>query len=283
MKLFQFNKYLIILLLAFPIDGFSESNEDKKRLSFIEISGGLNYSSFRDFATSPLFYSGFPIYTALSHVEMDQKRASEISFAYSFGNFDTDFNNQFTVSRVNIFAINYLELFQLKSLSSSKLNLKVGGQFTSTGILRNNEDLFNNGTGFDLISTLFGSFRASIDLSRKEDREIDLLFFKYTAVKRVRDLSFTMNIGLINSSYRNGFAYLTSEAPIGGANFFSDYELNIFRGFRLNTGLDYTVFLKNGNAVQISYLWDAFRTGGHHDNFQMATHTLNFSLLYSLR
>jgi hypothetical protein len=60
-------------------------------------------------------------------------------------------------------------------------------------------------------------------------------------------------------------------------------ELQIFKGFRLNSALDYTIFLRNKNAVQLSYLWDAYRTGGHHDNFEMAAHTLNFSLLFGLK
>lgn len=279
---------LIIIALAAPI--YAKSNQEaldsestfESEPSFIRISAGMNYATFRDFATSPLFYEGFPIYTAISYFDMSNKRASEITFNYSFGNFDTDFNEQITESRTNIFAINYLELFQLKSLSTSKFNFKIGGQINSIAVLRNNEQLFNNGTGFDLITNIFGSARASIDLSRTEDKVMDFIFFDYTAKKQVRNLAFTLNLGLINSSYRNGFAYLTSDAPTGGNDFFSDYELNIFRGFRINTALDYTVFLSNKNAIQISYLWDAFRTGGNHNNFEMATHTLNFSLLYNL-
>jgi hypothetical protein len=61
------------------------------------------------------------------------------------------------------------------------------------------------------------------------------------------------------------------------------FTLQIFKGFRLNSALDYTIFLRNKNAVQLSYLWDAYRTGGHHDNFEMAAHTLNFSLLFGLK
>jgi hypothetical protein len=66
-------------------------------------------------------------------------------------------------------------------------------------------------------------------------------------------------------------------------DFFAGYELQIFEGFRLNSALDYTVHLHNKNAVQFSYIWDAYHTGGHHDNFEMAAHILKISLLYGLK
>ncbi len=254
-----------------------------KRPAYLDISFGFNYSSFRDFGTSPLTYSGRPIYISLSHIDMDERRASAITGSYSFGTYKNTFNELPSVSKVNTISLNYLELFQLKHWSSQKFNLKVGGQFNSTMNLRNNEALFNNSEGVDLISTLFGTVKATIDLSRKEEVEKKFIFIRYKAKKQVRNLSFTMNIGLINSSYRNGFAYTSSSVPINNDDFFADYELNVFTGFRLNSALDYTIFLHNKNAIQFSYLWDAYRTGGHHDNFQMATHTLKCSLLFGLR
>lgn len=279
----------IAIILVHPTIAFSQVEtesvikKENKRPAYLDISFGLSFSSFRDFATSPLNYSGRPLYISLSHVDMDEKRASEITGSYSFGTYKNTFNNQTSESNVNTISLNYLELFQIKKWSRQKLNLKMGGQFNSTINLRNNEAFFNNSEGVDIISTLFGSVRTTIDLSRKEEADKKFIFIQYKAKKQVRNLSFTMNIGLINSSYRNGFAYTSSSAPINEDDFFADYELNVFTGFRLNSALDYTVFLHNKNAIQFSYLWDAYRTGGHHDNFQMATHTLKCSLLFGLR
>jgi len=162
-------------------------------------------------------------------------------------------------------------------------NIKLGGTFNSTFNHRINEKLFNNGEGVDIISTLFGSIKTTMDVSRKENKEKQFLFIKYNLKKRVRSLSYTLNIGLVNSSYRNGFIYTNSSAPINEDEFFKGYELNIFKGFRINSSLDYTVFLHNKNAMQFSYLWDIYQTGGHHNNFEMVAHILKFSLLFNLK
>lgn len=279
----------IAIILVFPTIALSQvetesvMKKESKRPAYLDISFGLSFSSFRDFATSPLNYSGRPFYISLSHIDMDEKRASEITGSYSFGKSKNTFNNQTSESMVNTISLNYLELFQVHKWSTQKFNLKMGGQFNSTINLRNNESLFNNSEGVDIISTLFGSVRATIDLSRKEEVDKKFIFMRYKAKKQMRNLSFTMNIGLINSSYRNGFAYTSSSTPINEDDFFADYEFSVFTGFRLNSALDYTIFLHNKNAIQLSYLWDAYRTGGHHDNFQMATHTLKCSLLFGLR
>ncbi|MBR9861459.1 hypothetical protein GYB22_12095 [bacterium] len=274
------NITLILLFTSFY--AFSQEREEK-RPAFISISSGVNFSSFRDFATSPLIYSGTPIYTSISHLDLDQERESQISLSYSFGKYKSDFNNQNTESKVNTISLNYLELFEVKNWSSPKLNLKVGGQFNAIVNIRNNEDFFNNSEGVDIISNLFGSVKATLDLSRDEEVKKKFLFINYTAQKRSQNLSFGLNMGLVNGAFRNGFAYTSSSAPINTDEFFADYELKIFKGFRINTVLDYTYHLHNNNAVRISYLWDAFKTAGYEDNFEMANHIIKCSLLFSLR
>ncbi len=265
-----------------PTDQETESHQ-KGRPEYIVISAGYNAASFRDFATSPLFYSGSAVYTSLAHTDIDLVRESSFTASYSTGNFVADFNETDLKSKVHTFSLNFLELFQLQSLSSSSFNIKLGGQFNSTMNIRNNEKLLNNSEGVDLISTLFASAKGTLDISRKKTTEKKFLFIRYTAKKRVRKLSYTLNVGCINSSYRNGFAYTSSSAPINDDAFFSDYEFRIFRGFRINSALNYTLFMENKNAIQFSYLWDAYRTGGHHDNFEMAAHTIKCSLLFGLK
>ena len=270
------HRWIRYLLFAAPIltstaTAFcQEEIREVKRPAYLDISFGVSHSAFRDFATSPLRYSGRPLYTALSHIDADDERTSQITLAYTFGNYENDFNEQNSESRVNIIALNYLELYQLKRCSHSKFNLKVGGQFSTIVNLRRNEALFNNREGADIIATLFGAVRGTFNLSRK-------------ARKQFSTLSFTTNFGLINSSYRNGFAYTSASIPLNRDDFFADYELKVFQGLRLNTALDYTVYLPNKNAIQCAYLWDMYRTGGHHDNFEMASHTIKCSLLFNLR
>ncbi len=260
-----------------------ETEQKERRPAYIAIAAGLNISSFRDFATSPLTYSGKPLYTSLAHIDWDDKRESHIMLSYGFGRYKTNFNQHASESNVNTVSFNYLELFQLKKLSGSRVNFKLGAQLNSTVNLRGNEDLFNNSDGVEVISTLFGSAKATLDLSRTEEKHKKFLFINYKAQKRKRRLSYTLNVGMVNSSFRNGFAYTSPSAPLNDDDFFAGYEFQIFKGFRLNSALDYTIYLNNKNAFQFSYIWDAYRTGGHHDNFEMSGHVLKFSLLFNLK
>jgi hypothetical protein len=277
---------LVGTILSFGQNETIPSNKDTdtlERPAYLTISLGSNISTFRDFATSPLIYSGNPFYVSLSHIDMDEKRVSSIKGAYAFGKYTNTFNHQTSVSSLHTISFNHLELFQVKRIRNEKLNVKWGGQFNSLLNLRRNEALFNNKEGVDVIATLFGSVQTTIDISRTKEMEKKFLFLKYQAPKRTRNISYTLNIGLVNSSFRNGFAYTSSSAPINSDEFFADYDLSVFSGLRLQSALDYTMFLKNKNGLQFSYLWDALRTGGHHNNFEMAQHTLSCSLLFNLK
>ena len=283
---FVYGVILIILPLTInaqnQIAEFHGEKQKSTRPAYLSLSIGINRSHFRDFATSPLIYTGTPLYIALSHIEYDAQRESAVLLSYSFGHYKTDFNNHTSESMVNTVSFNYLEMFQLHNLSAAKFNLKIGGQLNAIANHRENAALFNNSKGVDFISTLFASAKGTLDLSRKEEKSKKFLFIKYKLKKRVRHLSYNLNVGVVNSSYRNGFAYTSPSAPLNEDDFFEDYNLRVFKGFRLNSSLDYTIYLQNKNAVQFSYIWDATRTGGHFDNFELAAHILKFSLLVTM-
>jgi hypothetical protein len=284
-------RYLfLIVTLLYSLNAFAQSGEmgtyeepqKVSRPAYLSIAVGMNISSFRDFATSPLIYSGKPLYTELSYFDIDERRASYIAFSYSFGKYKSNFNQHSSESKVNVFTFNYLELFQLKPISRPRLNIKIGGQLNLTANHRENTELFNNREGVDIISTLFGSAKTTLGLGRARGKSKRSLF-NQEAHQQMHTLSVTMNIGIVNGSYRNSFAYTSPSAPLNKDDFFAGYIFRIFEGFRLNSALDYTVFLRHKNAIQFSYLWDAYKTGGHHDNFEMATHLFKFSLLFRLK
>lgn len=281
---------IFILLLLTPFASFSQSEStsvfSKKELrkdmsTYVEITWGLNSSNFRDFATSPLIYKGIQNYVALSRVKHNTKRESEIGLSYSFGNYKNTFNEHSAISAVKTLSIYYSQLYQLNKLSSEKLNVKIGGLFNTTGNIRTNESLQNNATGIEIIPTIFGSIKITSDVNRKEAKDKKFLFIKYHLNKRDRNLSFRLNLGLINSSFRNGFVYSGQSGILNKPNIIDNYQFKVFSGFRASTALDYTIFLNNKNKIQFSYLWDAYKTGGDLDKFEMAHHTLKLTFLFN--
>ena len=169
-------KQLIILLLAIcPFGAFSQiqdTNLSKKEIrktrpTYINLNAGINFSQFRDFATSPLFYSGAVKTFSLSRLKMDDNRESEVGLSYGFGNYNSTVNNTTSTSQLKRFAINYSQLYAIQSLSSEKWNVKVGGLFNTEDTMYQNAEkkkctklLFNNETliKFLLDSTFFIKF-----------------------------------------------------------------------------------------------------------------------------
>ncbi len=252
-----------------------------RRPSYIKLTTGLQQGSFRDWATSPLPYSGPLRYFALSQQDLDFRRESSLTLSYSAGKLRSDFNQHLDQSEVNLFALNYQELFLLPFLHSDRFQLKVGATLEANVNVRDNEALFNNSQGVEGMASITGTFKATLDLSRKVSKTLQFLFIRQSLQPRRKLLAWYFKLGLLNATYRNGFLY-TGHAPIiNSDDFFADYELQFFSGFRLSSHVDYTIYLSNENAFQFSYQWQAYRTGNL-QAFEMAQHTLSFSFLFRL-
>jgi len=280
-------KITIILLLLVPLVSFSQNEsttlsikeQRKMRPAYIGITSGMSYSGFRDFATSPLIYNGSPIYVSLSLNKVDKNRESEFGLSYSFGNYSKGFNGQFALSQVKTASLYYTKLYQLKKLSTEQFNVKIGGVFNTSLNTRVNTSLMNNAMGAELFSNLLGSVKITKDISRKDNKDKKLFFLKYRLNQRTRNISYRLNVGLVNSSYRNGYAYFRH--TVDQSDLFYGYQFKAFSGFRMSSSLDYNIYLKNKNAIQISYLWDAYKTGGNLDKFEMAHHIFKITLLFN--
>ena len=280
----------IIALLVIPLSGFSQDEEplsNKEKRKNRTTYRGLNYlslgvGSFRDFATSPLIYSGISLSSGGFKLKIDEERETKFGMPITVGFFGTSVGDHSSSSTLISFSPYYSKLYQIKKWSSDKFNVKVGGMLQATMNLRTNVDLANNGIGLEIIPTLFGSAQGTWDVSRNVDKDKKFLFFKYKLLKRKKSLAFRFNTGLINASYRNGYAYSGQSFLLNEPKAFDGYEFKAFSGFRMSSSLDYTLYSrKTTNAVQISYVWDALRTGGDLDKFEMAQHAIRLTLLFN--
>jgi len=239
------------------------------KLTFLEFSIGLSSLSFIDFATSPLKYNGYPIDIMLAHTEIDAKHSSRFGINYVFGNLSNDFNSQNSQSQFKSLTLSYSELFRLGFLSSNKLNTKIGGHLNTTGNFRQNERLFNSSKGIEVIGTLFASIQTRLEINNNSINK--------------KELFFNADVGIINSSYRNAYAYVGQGALLNNDDFFDGYQFSIFSGNRFSTQLGYKAYLKNNNAIQVSYLCDAYKTSNKPNNFQLESHTLRLVCFLNLK
>ncbi|MFK7908364.1 MAG: hypothetical protein AB8B69_24755 [Chitinophagales bacterium] len=256
--------------------------EKRKQIpKYYGIGIGMSSSTFRDFATSPLFYNGAPIQIALSRLKVGDNRETEMGLSYNLGAYFTDFNDNPTGSSVHRVGLNYSQLYKISLFNSESINTKIGFLLNGTANQRENNALGNNAIGVDVFANLMGSIKITKDISRKAAKEKKFLFWKYKQKEKKRNLAFRLNLGLVNSSYRNGYIYTNHTPVLNGEETFDGYEFKILSGFRASSRVDYTRYLKNKNAVQFSYVWDAYSTGGDLDKFEMAHHTLRFTLLFN--
>lgn len=271
-------KTLLLFLLVIPL--VLQAHEETlllKNRNYIRLGLDRSVASFRDFATSPLFYRGFP--TSIVIRKERDLHTREVSFGgkYTFGGFVNTYNEQNTHSSFNSIEMDYSRLYQLHCLTGSNYQTFVGGKLIGTAILRQNPSLMNNGVGLEAFTNLMASIKVHKDISREQAKEKWFLF-PYTLKPRKRDLDFRFNLGLINGNYRNGYAYSGQSALLNDFNLFDDYNFNLLSGYRFSTELDYTVFLNN-NALRFSYVWEALSTSQKTDKLDVAFHTLSLHLL----
>ncbi len=279
---------LLVFVSVFTFGQKTETKQSKKaerenRPSYIELGYGSNFSSFRDFATSPLMYNGHASTIFPAWLKFDLKRETKAGLIYSFGNYSVKTGNIASMSTVNTFSAYYTQLRRLNPISNDLWNFKVGGSANMTANLRSNEALQNNSVGKEFFVTILGTGKVTRDISRTEAKSKKFLWMHYNLKPRKKSISFQLNLGLVNMNYRNPYVYSGQSQVINQSGFFDDYKFSVFSGFRMSSALDYTIYLKNENALRISYVWDAYKTGGDLDKFEMAHHVLKFAFLFNTK
>lgn len=249
---------------------------------YFETGIGLDISNYRDFATSPLIYHGYMGVLPIKLLIEDQKSETVLNMRNSLGAYQIRVGDEETTSIGYVNNIRIGHLMRINPLSGNRFIFKAGGVYDVATIFRLNNYLFNNATGYEIFGTLSGSLKITADLSRREVREIDLVWWKIYLNPRTRWLSFRLDLGIVNSTLRNGYAYIGQEILLNHLKLFDDYHFDLFSGYRLGSRLDYTWFLKNGNGLRFSYIWDAYFSGGEYPRYEMAHHILQCSLLYKI-
>jgi hypothetical protein len=251
-------------------------------------SVGIELISFRDLATSPLFYDGVGLAGNIAWQWEHPKNETNLALYGTSSTttsrtplsafFQTSTSSSFLSGSVYVHS-----LFTLPSLSNEKRTVQLGGAMANTWNIRSNPSLFNNGFGMESFANLFLSGKGIYDISRKNVVIKDYYLFTRTLQPAKRNLSFQLNIGLLNLNYRPGYAY-NSDVALDGSNtnplgFLLDGHAWKVNGYRLNTQLHYTKYIPNGNGHRWSYIWDIAQAPGRFEPFEMVTHRIQYTLL----
>ncbi|MCT4581935.1 MAG: hypothetical protein N4A35_10990 [Flavobacteriales bacterium] len=277
-------KHLTLFAFFFPLLALAQSKEErKKRPTYIGLEYGFCNSKFRDFATSPLFYTGTPMTIGLGRTRFDSKRASALYLSFATGKYHVNVGSESTQSSVKSLNGQYSKLYIIPQLSNEKWNIKTGGHLFATANLRTNPSLQNNAIGIEIIGSLMASLKAERDLSRKLSKDKKFLFIKYHLKERTRKLSYQLNIGVVNSSYRNGYNYNGQSSILNTPKLFDGYQLSTFSGLNIGSDLSYKIYLNNKNIIQLTYGWNLYKTGGNFEQFELANHLLKLTFLFNTK
>lgn len=266
------------------IDGILPVGRDEIS-KYIQVGVGVNRAGMRDFATSPLTYKGLLMNYSLTYVKSTEKRDVQLSARFNHGALRYKREEFFPVKNkaaMYVLFLEYSRLYTIRRWNDDRWNFKAGGTFNTMFDVRVNEDLMNAGVGYEMFNTIFLSARATRTFVRTEHKEKQFLFIKYKRKPRVQQLSYRLNVPVMNNNLRNGFAYIGNEG-LNTTPLFKEYQYKQFNGVRFSSELAYTVNTYNGNKWRVSYLWDAYAAGKDFQRFEMANHILEFSLLYRIK
>lgn len=257
---------------------------------FRSFSQDFEFNTFRDFATSPLFYSGIkagllhysriietPVNAHEWHVQL--RAGTAVSLGTSSENTTSTMGGHLGFS--------YRYLHKLQTIDHRVARVQLGATLLSTQNFRFNPSLQNNNPGVENISNLMLSAKLIREVSRKSPKTVHFYFFKKTFQPVRRELHLVGDVGLLNLNYRPGYAYIYEDEINGTdtdllAYLFSDHRWSL-NGWRLRTETGWTRYLNNGNAIRYTYQWDALHAPGRFEAYQQASHSFGLTYLFRSR
>lgn len=271
---------------------FSDTTKSQKRnINFdrsLHLTAGFTSYLYRDFATSPLFYNGIGMRTAIGYELKSDKNEHflDVDFiigaAFAQNPLPLSPGNS-TMAFLNSSNVYYHYLHELYSPSESKYKAFFGGGFASTFNVRVNSALNNNSVGIENISNFMIALKLNKDISRHKIVIEDLFLFKRKLLPAKRNLSFQLNIGVLNFNYRPGYAYNYLGEMDGSSTNVLKYALEnhqwAMNGIRLQTRFEYAYFKPYKNGSKWAYVWDFANVPGNFEKYQSAFHRLEYVLI----
>lgn len=251
---------------------------DKARPKYLVTGYTLGYNKLRDTGTSPRFFEGNNIGLTLGFEELDSLKKFRFAMEAGFARLtDNGIPEQFLWSGP-MFHLQWSQQWMLRKFADRKVQLGLGASVNSVMFFRSNDAFFNAGFGLDNINTLGLSAGLYFPFERMKAKTIDLWLFQWKLNPRKYQLAFTLDLPVATLSTRPEYAYLTN--VVDPETITIDTYTFQWGGYQINTNLDFTYYLYNGNAFRLNYQWLALQTS---DIFELSMARHRFSVSYLMR
>lgn len=284
-KLFLSVIQLNLLVLLFYCTINANAQSDTTDRSFLLETSGIR-STYRDLATSPLYYTGYGLSLGLGWDWKKKQSESSVFFDLSgsiLRSVSPESNLIPSITRSYMASANFFtEYLRRIPLQNNRWRLFLGGSSNLSLPFRYNPSLGNSALGADPLLNLMGAGRVRFDVSRKEERTFSFWFISRQLVPVRRYFQLDLHAGLFNFNYRPGYAY-TYDASIQGNDtrllnyYFDNYKWSL-NGWRIQTRLSFFRESQTGNGFQLFYAWEATVAKGRFEPLALAIHKIGIRL-----
>lgn len=271
---------LLFLLLAIGSLWAQEksSQNDLRYGKYLGIGILGDYQSSRDFGVSPLIYKGYH-FGGTGELGFEGKRWDiAIDGGVGVGESKVTKVAVFTAEST-VFYYNGRFLYKIWDKNDGKLDFRAGLHLGGYSAQRVTPAFLNASLVWESINTLFVSGKLNWRLSYAQS-ERKLLFIKQREGTRYLKLSTQLSLPVLNAVWRPDYAYIDDFSD-GDADVFENNKLR-FGGLRLQWRSDAYYYLLNGNAIRLSYLWDALRSSGEINRLELGHHQLLLGMMIRL-
>ena len=264
-------------------DTQSSKNDRKQRrirkATYLNFDLLVGQTKVQDYSVSPLKFKGLDLGLGVGYYNKGEKSEWSIN---TFGSHSFMSNEK--SSSITQFVSGTLNLSYLRKsnkLTGKKLRTYLGLYSLSDINLRINGSYFNTSYVFDFISSIGISGKLNSGFNFKTNS------FTWNHQGKNNDgkyvaLDLQVNIPLLHLYNRPGYAtvdnFPSTENPSTSQTSASTWG----KVARLTSKLDLTWFMKNNNALRMSYFWDAYSINPGYNKLSVANGRLFLTLLFRL-
>ncbi|MFO7841226.1 MAG: hypothetical protein R6V48_03580 [Fidelibacterota bacterium] len=237
-------------------------------------SGG--YTNIKDAGTSPLRYQGASAELSFAYIAENTSSTWGIysDMSYSAGFAGTYYMMNYIKMRFDTY---YLK--QIPQISGSTWQVQAGGSWLSNMAFTYNDAYLNASVNADFFSGPHVRGRFTYTFKRPE-YERKIAFIRFRRPERRYRLIYELDLPLIIFNRRPPFSFVLNGSRTDLDIFDSHFFVG---GSHLRSKLGLARYLKNGNALQLAYIWDVY-TSGKRDiyRFETASHLLQCAFYFKL-
>lgn len=261
-----------------------KKTERKARDKYLSSGLGVVKMSAKDYATSPLLYSGATGFGNLEYLIHSDKLIKTFGLSLGSGTLKTDKDDHPNLTRSSAtgiyFDFRFLYLMKIMKLADDRVTWYIGPGLDFTNYSRINFKYGNSAYNYEYMLDLGFASRIEFPFGYKS-KDCKFLGMKFHRRDRQYRLSWQLYLPVIGTIYRPGYVTITNfsnpDEPVFNANNLSTV---VFKFLQISSNVELFYLLHNGNMLKLSYLWEYYQFNPGFNKVQGALNGVYFSFIF---